>query len=489
MKITIFKHLITCLIDGYISASSGKILEWAPYTKYSLAMQRTASGNLYVAALSGVSGGVPPSHTSGKSTDGSVEWIFIGEAKNRKSPGSSLYLGIGSEGAWKNEILGDDVTEFDNSRILASTKSFLKLEKNNFSIGVKRINWATNVVYQPWPNEESYVIAAGKIYRCIDNNEGVVSTVSPTGSSILNVELADGYVWKYLGDVTTTLDEDFGITDSFPLKELTKNDGSNRWTVQNSALDGSISSFTLLQQTGIFTTPAYTFTGPGTLASTRADLRVNGSIRRVVVTASGSGYTRNSRLIVKNNSAPGINGNVSVTLTGGAVTALGVVTAGSGYTSGAVAFIDGDGTGATATIQTTGGFITGATITSPGSNYTTANVVIVPGTSGAIFSPVLAPKGGHGKNIIKELPCNYLLVSRRINGLDFGIVENTQFRQISLVSGISGGFRLVGPAHGSPGGKEAANLTEARVIYLNHIPPVTHSDAQDELIKIGLKVD
>ncbi|WP_273823021.1 phage tail tube protein [Pseudomonas asplenii] len=67
----------------------------------------------------------------------------------------------------------------------------------------------------------------------------------------------------------------------------------------------------------------------------------------------------------------------------GAVTALVLNSAGSGYTTApTVAITGGGGSGATATAQIEDGKVTGFTITNPGSGYTTAPTVALTGGSG-----------------------------------------------------------------------------------------------------------
>ena len=62
------------------------------------------------------------------------------------------------------------------------------------------------------------------------------------------------------------------------------------------------------------------------------------------------------------------------TLAGGAVSAIAVAVAGSGYRSAPAVTVIGDGTGAAATATVSGGEVTGFTVTDGGSGYTRAEV-------------------------------------------------------------------------------------------------------------------
>ncbi len=118
---------------------------------------------------------------------------------------------------------------------------------------------------------------------------------------------------------------------------------------------------------------------------------------------------------------------------------------------------------------------------------------VIPGVAGALAHTVASPQGGHGKDITKEIPINHLLVNRRLTALDRGYLPTGEFRQLSLLTGVvaasGGGDILVGPAHPGPGARNAADLSGARVLYLSNIAAVEHTDAQDEEIKIALKIE
>ncbi|MGB8328043.1 MAG: hypothetical protein WCE48_10745, partial [Steroidobacteraceae bacterium] len=74
------------------------------------------------------------------------------------------------------------------------------------------------------------------------------------------------------------------------------------------------------------------------------------------------------------------NATASVTVTGGAITGLGVTNGGAGYvTAPKVTFIDGAGVGAAATaIINSAGQVTGFTITSGGAGYTATTASLTP---------------------------------------------------------------------------------------------------------------
>ena len=85
----------------------------------------------------------------------------------------------------------------------------------------------------------------------------------------------------------------------------------------------------------------------------------------------------------------GSGATATVTVTGGAITAIQITAGGSGYINGAsIAFTGTGGTGAAATLLVVGGVVTGYVITAPGSGYpssgTTAAITPFTNASGAV---------------------------------------------------------------------------------------------------------
>ena len=64
--------------------------------------------------------------------------------------------------------------------------------------------------------ESKYYVVTDEynVYKCLDNNNGGVSTVKPIGTQVLPIPLSDGYVWKYLFNIPIALRTKF-LTDSY----------------------------------------------------------------------------------------------------------------------------------------------------------------------------------------------------------------------------------------------------------------------------------
>lgn len=179
----------------------------------------------------------------------------------------------------------------------------------------------------------------------------------------------------------------------------------------------------------------------------------NGKITRVIIDDGGIGYTQAAIAIVAENGAGAslqadlaegdldtLQSNNELLAVKGTINAIKVVSGGYGYT-GANVTISGDGTGATATATINNLRITKINITNPGSGYTTANVIITgtgetPG-QGATARAIIAPYGGHGKDIVKELYSTSLAFHSTISGeKNQGFVVNNDYRQFGIIKDI-----------------------------------------------------
>ena len=130
------------------------------------------------------------------------------------------------------------------------------------------------------------------------------------------------------------------------------------------------------------------------------------------------------------------------------------VTAGSGYTDGTYySPIDGDGSNGVVEIVVTGGAIaaqssTGTNVFTAGTNYTFATVDLTDvytdsalttagnigsGTGGAV-TPIISPKGGHGKDAVAELGGHFVMVNVKLEqaeGDDLTVAND--FREVGIV--------------------------------------------------------
>lgn len=129
-------------------------------------------------------------------------------------------------------------------------------------------------------------------------------------------------------------------------------------------------------------TQTLTLIGAGTTASASATI-VNGGIRLITVTNRGGGYTSTPRVAISSAPFAGFTGIATAVMIGGivacndninpaakSVQAVEIINAGFGYTvAPGVRFIDGGGSGASATATIGSGIVGTVNITSSGSGY------------------------------------------------------------------------------------------------------------------------
>ena len=131
------------------------------------------------------------------------------------------------------------------------------IEKSNVSLVVKRNNWAYDKYYDEYSHDEEifknrnfYVINSQyQVYKCLSNNGGSASQYEPSGTSVDEIILADGYVWKYLYTVREELYR-FLTPEYMPVENLEllsyNDDRQKQLNVQLTAIDGSVETIQLL---------------------------------------------------------------------------------------------------------------------------------------------------------------------------------------------------------------------------------------------------
>jgi hypothetical protein len=136
-------------------------------------------------------------------------------------------------------VIGDH-KDFANNRSDDLTKrNFIfgkKVKEEDYYPVVKRNNWTSGTVYNNYKNKDNndfHVINSSRqVYLCISNNNGVESTVQPTGVSNTPFQTSDGYVWKYMFTVTSADLLKFATDEYIPVK--------NNANVVSNTVSGSI---------------------------------------------------------------------------------------------------------------------------------------------------------------------------------------------------------------------------------------------------------
>ena len=315
--------------------------------------------------------------------------------------GNAMYMFIGRPLSWTDDnnpptpvdSLNDEYDAYANMVALK------KVSSTDVSHAIIRRDWTGNTVYDEYRHNYTssntassgastlwastfYVVTSDyNVYKVISNNGGAQSTVMPSGTSTSILETADGYRWKYMYSISASDVIKFVTSDFIPVKTI----GAK------AAVDGDVG-------------------GLGTAAdddnSAQWDVEngaVDGTIEHARVTAGGSSYGSDGNYNVAI-SGDGASGQLQVTVSSGAITAVTVNAAGSGYS---VASID-NGLLQTATSST--------------------------GT-GAAFDIIISPKNGHGSDPVEELGGNYVIANSRLEYAEGSgdFPTDNDFRQIGLI--------------------------------------------------------
>ena len=316
-----------------------------------------------------------------------------------ETSGNVMYLGIGRPQAFATATRGDARTDNEGSDTAPLTpadnrnaQSFpfddllaaKRITSSDVTFAVPRRNWVSGTTYDIYRHDYGdritgtttaqtsnsgvstlhdanfYVLTTARnVYKCLDNDGNTPSTEEPIGTATTVQTTTDGYKWKYMYTLSASQQANFLSTDFMAVETNS--------TVSSAAVDGAIDVVKIK-------TP-----GSGGANGTHTGIAIRGD---------------------------GSNGQVSVTVAGGVVTAVTVTNAGTGYTFGT---------------------ISNAQIVAAGATSLT----------GAELDVIIPPKGGHGKNAIEELGGFYVMLNTSLEGTESGnsgdVTVANDFRKISLI--------------------------------------------------------
>ena len=306
--------------------------------------------------------------------------------------GSSVYLAIGKSDVWSNATsdLSDTTPSVPGDHINDTNEAFQQIlglkrvTSSDVSHVIPRYNYEDGAQYVAWDSEDSdiydekfYVMTKSefKVYKCIKAGASVTS-VQPVHTGVDPVTLGDGYTWKYMYTITTADSEKFLTNSYMPVKTLAMSPDLAGTSVDRPQQES--------QQTS-------------------RDSATAAGIERIVVTAGGSGYTSAPTVTITGDGSGATVAAADITISGGAITAIGIGTSTSG--------------------------------SAKGKEYTIADIVISGGGgTGGTARAVISPSGGHGLDPVKELGAFYVGLNAQLDSAEGGdLTVNNDFRQISII--------------------------------------------------------
>lgn len=376
------------------------------------------------------------------SYDSAVRFIDNFSADNQ----SVKYVFIGNSNAYANTdtTIPDIFDTLSGEKIVWNTIFAAKrITGNDVELVVPRYNWASGTRYREFDDtiELDDLISSGQnvepmfvvtpnlgVYLCLSNNASANSTVEPTGdynsANGFVYSSTDGYTWKYLYSL---YDSNRFITDDWiPVPTSVRNQEYR--TSDRNVVEGSLSKIVVTNSgTGYYdrNLNAASYSTGVTSITLNEDPTNNIAVNMSV---SGNGIPTGTYITAINFPARIITLSLPTSNTG----------------SGSLSFktrvyIDGDGNSdyvATANIINTN--VSSVSITSQGTGYSRANVFIYGTGTGAQARAVIAPKYGFGFNPARDLAAKSVMIAKKIGEIDStenGLISiDTSFRQYGLLS-------------------------------------------------------
>ena len=375
--------------------------------------------------------------------------------------GSSVYVGIGKTDVWSTATsdLTDATTPFtpqdridDIHEAYQNMIGMKKIASADVAHIVPRHTWTSGTTYTAWDSDDSaiydkafYVVTSEyKVYKCI-SSPGTQSTVEPTHINTDPTAESDTYKWKYMYTVSVTDAEKFLTISYLPVRteptvstSTGGNGGSESVTVTLTAANEYIVAGMLVTGSGITAGDTVAAIDGVTLTLSTARTVANG-------TTLTFGRLADTDVNYANQTAQINSANTSLTAVAG-IERYEVTAGGSGYTSAPDVIVRGDGTNALAVATVSGGAVTAITVSTAGSGteankgdgYTVGDLLIGSVTSGggtsAAGRAIITPSGGHGIDPVKELGAFYVAVNSQLSGSEGGdLTVGNDFRQISLI--------------------------------------------------------
>lgn len=231
------------------------------------------------------------------------------------SEGANYYVGI----ARSNESLNlENITSqsLSDQRAIRNELQSIKVLSRH-SLVVPTVEWRGNTVYNAYDDNNVnltnfYVLNSNReVFVCIEqglNEQGEeqLSTIEPTstlaGNSPKSFRTSDGYLWRYMYQITPSDFSFFKNNSYFPVKKINREDNlvlneeRRQLALQDSSIAGEILRVAIVDGgTGYTSVPGLSFTGgtTGTGASFSADVS-NGVITRIRVDSDAGEYLHGS---------------------------------------------------------------------------------------------------------------------------------------------------------------------------------------------------
>lgn len=367
---------------------------------------------------------------------------------------SNFYYFLGKVSVWNETDTPPSTVTLSLQEETQARESILymgKITPNDASLCALRHNWESGTVYQRWNDKipmqglSFYVLTSEfRVYKCLDNNGGAASIIEPLTSDGLDAfRAADGYVWKYMYSIPSFKQFKFLNQNYIPVQVAISDSFYNKGSISDVSIASGGSGY-------VNGTTTISVSGDGSGASFTPVI-YNGSIVDVVNNNPGKGYSYAVLTITGDGVGATLNAIIGLadivsdqsiveqTTVPGAIYAVNVTNAGSGYNPLLTPkiTITGDGSDATAVAIMNAGTLVRVVMTNFGKGYSYANMIVEPpigvGSVGATVEPIYGPYKGHGYNAVNELYADTFCVSTVLNANPTLASINQDFRQYGII--------------------------------------------------------
>ncbi len=452
---------------------------------------------------------------------------FIGSFSN-----NNVYLSIGKNDPWAGASTGEYIETSPNDATVPipidTTTAYYanhddliaikKVSSADVAHVIKRVNWTTNTVYAEYDHYQDDMIdgvkldgngqpsetgtltdffvmsSTFKVYKCISNNGGSVSTVEPSTTSVAVFPTADHYKWKFMYEVQQADVVKFVTTDWIPVRApAAVATNPDQAAVETAAIDGSIEHINVVSG--------------GTLYKTHSGATSSSTINTIQL-ASGTGqawetahqtddYYNGMTIFIK--SGVGINqlrtitdynGNLEeATITPNWTTNPATTDQYAIMPAITLASVDSNDAIAHVTrINTSTGVIEGVDMLTEGTNYRSAVATVtsgapVSGGTVATLKAMISPPQGHGSDAVSELGGAFVMLNSRLVGVESGsfpVGDDFRKVQIMIDPKLDNGTMATGNVYQ----KSDLKTDTGRIIYSEFRGPINRATDSTEDIKI-----
>lgn len=290
-------------------------------------------------------------------------------------------------------VADENTTEQDYYRAKLLSEKVTRFDKNFITT---KNTWNINTVLNAYPHEQSHYLVDNRVYICIQNNNGGLSTVKPTSDSLFHVKLSDGYVWRYIFTVHND--------DMLDYIKVYDNERFSINGVIAKLKDNDFTDITFTKK------PEYEIITDGGSGCEIIFDYDEGKVTNAYVSNGGNTYNENDVVLFTDDSS-GNGASIEVAIVDGVIEIVSHE-AGGNFNDVNI-FVIGDGVGASITSNVVDGSLTEPVLVSGGMDYTHAKVIITGSKNSIIKNVTMESINGFGYNQVEDFKCD-LLVSKTV---------------------------------------------------------------------------